>query len=171
MGQGLNLLCSCNADLGADDAPGASLTRMQCATMNSKCGVEVLLEACKDVSLQDAEPPKKKTGLRRPLLKRCQRSSQGDGNLTALMVAAQFGSTQRISHLLSEGAEVDAVDSQGWTALHWAAQEGQTDACIALLSASADIDATNTDGNTPLQLAKAEDPETAVKISRFLQRR
>jgi cytohesin len=50
--------------------------------------------------------------------------------------------------LLAEGADVDAVDENGYTALHVAAAHGHAAAVRELLEAS-DADADDHDGNTP----------------------
>merc|ERR1719414_1851077 len=91
---------------------------------------------------------RKKKGARRPLLNESQRPTRGDAGVTALMVAAQFGSLQSIKRLLSEKADVDAVDARGWTALHWAAQESHAEACLALLQAGASAELADAEGRT-----------------------
>jgi len=180
MGQGsLNPLQTCET---ATRRHGDYLREKEASEVSiGNSSLQDILATCEDINLRDSERPRKKRGVRRPLLKGCQRPSKGDAGVTALMVAAQFGSVESdgtavptlrpesIRRLLSERANVDAVDTRGWTALHWAAQEGHPEVCLALLHSRANIDATDSEGHTPLQLAAAEDPETAVKMTEFLK--
>ena len=61
---------------------------------------------------------------------------------------------ENVKLLISQGAEVDARDSQGLTPLHWAASEGTVEAVEALLDAGADRQAQTQTGETPCQLAR-----------------
>lgn len=63
--------------------------------------------------------------------------------------AACLGQLEKVKQLLAEGAEVDALDPQGWTALRWAAQEGHVDVVQLLLAHGADING-KSDGGVPL---------------------
>mmetsp|Transcript_25919 Transcript_25919/g.52257 ORF Transcript_25919/g.52257 Transcript_25919/m.52257 type:complete len:179 (-) Transcript_25919:220-756(-) len=169
MGQGLNLLHTCES-VHADEKQRLGLDEVR-YTKDGGLILQDFLAACGDVSVPaEGEPQTKKNkGVHRPLLRRSQRPAQGDVGVTALMVAAQFGSTQSVERLITERANVNAVDSRGCTPLHWAAQEGHAEVCLALLLAGAEVGAANADGQTPLQLAAREDPETAARISRFLR--
>mmetsp|Transcript_18491 Transcript_18491/g.38441 ORF Transcript_18491/g.38441 Transcript_18491/m.38441 type:complete len:176 (-) Transcript_18491:184-711(-) len=169
MGQGLNPLNTCESV--RHDDKRLRVNEMRYAADKGGLAVHDLLATCGDVNgLVDADMPPKRRGANRPLLKH-KRPPRGDEGITALMVAAQFGSLQRVDRLIAERANVNATDARGYTPLHWAAQEGHPEACLALLLGGADAGAATADGQTPLQLAEAEDPETAAKMSDFLQQR
>jgi ankyrin repeat protein len=61
--------------------------------------------------------------------------------------------TYIIKLLLSNGAEVDAVDESEVTALHRAADQGRLEAIRILVAASANIDARDKWGQTPIMRA------------------
>lgn len=116
------------------------------------------------------------TETRRPLVMKPQKPDVGKGGsnepsdvgMTALMFAAQGGSTDCIRRLLWAGAEVTAVEEDGWTALHFAAKEGSLEACSLLLQKKANPEALNVDDRTPLQVAEHEDDEFADKLRALL---
>jgi ankyrin repeat protein len=56
---------------------------------------------------------------------------------TPLHYAALADDTAAVRTLLSQGADPDAADRQGFTALHLAAQQGANSAAAALLAAGA----------------------------------
>jgi ankyrin repeat protein len=76
-----------------------------------------------------------------------------ENGATALHFAAQLRSAKPITFLLDHGADIEAVDKQGFRALHHAAQcagDDPTAALKALLSRGAEVDARNNNGTTPL---------------------
>lgn len=73
--------------------------------------------------------------------------------LTELMRSAAKGDLARLQQLLSHGAEVDAVDFNGWTALMYAAAGAYGSAVSPLLAAGADPDHRSHFGDTPLMAA------------------
>ena len=75
-----------------------------------------------------------------------------DANLTPLLNSARRCSERRVLSLLHVGANVQAVDSHGWTALHWASWTGDVRTLEALLNAGGDVHARDFYGRTPLHL-------------------
>jgi len=71
-----------------------------------------------------------------------------------LLQAARFGMAERVTALLSRGANVNAKDSEGtrqeWTPLLHAACNGHVEVAQLLLAARADLEAKDTLGYTPL---------------------
>ena len=96
-------------------------------------------------------------------LEEVQRRQRKGGDLNAvpeeyanspLIVAAERDWCTAARWLLYNGANVDFVNSQGWTALHNAACHGKYELMCLLLDAGARIDARTRDGNTALHLIK-----------------
>jgi ankyrin repeat protein len=75
--------------------------------------------------------------------------------------AAMLGDVAAVSNLLKEGANVNAMQSDGATALHWAAYHGDVALVQQLLEAGANPSAANRNGSTPMWLA-AERGDTPV---------
>ena len=75
---------------------------------------------------------------------------------TELMSATGEGSEETIKLLISEGAEVNAVDNVGSTALMWASGKGRTEIVELLISKGADVNAVDNDGSTALMRASGE---------------
>ena len=69
---------------------------------------------------------------------------------SALHGAACGGSAQAIALLLDAGADIHAVDPQGWTALHYAASAGHVEAAKLLIERGIDIEHTDHKGHTAL---------------------
>jgi len=69
--------------------------------------------------------------------------------------AAKDGAVEAMAGLLSEGADVNEQDEQGWTPLNWAAGRGDVAAVELLLAQGADVALTGRDRRTPLMIAKA----------------
>jgi len=84
--------------------------------------------------------------------------------MTAIMFSAQNGSVECVKRLIWAGAQVNAVDEDGWAPLHFASKEGYLEVCSALLKARADVARTNIDDKSALQLAEAEDPGFAQQL-------
>merc|ERR1712232_898012 len=93
-----------------------------------------------------------------------------DVGMTALMFSAQNNSAECIRRLLWAGAEVNAVEEDGWSALHFAAKEGHLDVCTTLLQGRADAQLINADEKTALQVAQEEDDEFAEKLKAVLKK-
>mmetsp|Transcript_146704 Transcript_146704/g.365830 ORF Transcript_146704/g.365830 Transcript_146704/m.365830 type:complete len:260 (-) Transcript_146704:189-968(-) len=82
---------------------------------------------------------------------------QPDIGMTALMFASQTGSAECVRRLLWAGAEVNAIEEDGWSPLHFAAKEGHFEVCAALLKGRANPNLSNQDEKTALQVALDED--------------
>ena len=57
---------------------------------------------------------------------------RGKLGITPLMYAAAYGDAETVEHLLSCGADVNAVDDDGETAIDWAERNGRTDILLLL---------------------------------------
>ena len=75
---------------------------------------------------------------------------------TPLIRASHNGHLNAVKHLISCGANVNAVDLGGSTALHWAAMRGHVEICKALLEAKANKNMLNAQGKAPIDLARPE---------------
>lgn len=83
---------------------------------------------------------------------------------TALMVAcgSPVDTTEFIQKMVAAGADVTAVDGDGWTALHWSAFHGCPDSAAVLLEVSPDhkvaelLEIKALDGRLATEVAKAE---------------
>lgn len=82
---------------------------------------------------------------------------QAEVGMTALMFSSQTGSAECVRRLLWSGADVNAVEEDGWSSLHFAAKEGHYEVCAALLQGKANPQLVNGDDKTPVQLAVEED--------------
>ena len=67
-----------------------------------------------------------------------------------ILDAVLDGDHAKLERLLTEGSDVNARDTAGWTALHFAAQRQDAAQIRRLLAAGADVEATDDFGNTPL---------------------
>ncbi len=97
----------------------------------------------------------------RALLKAGASASAKDNKKTVLMVAAQNGKPEMIKALLDAGAEIDAVDDDGWTALMFA---DDVESVRMLLNTGADMSIKNKDGLTALGMAIKYEQEESVKL-------
>ena len=87
------------------------------------------------------------------------------GGRTALMRAAWEGDTETVEHLLSNGAEVNAKDNNGWTALMVAAGQGYIIKNVQVLLANgAEVNAKNNGGVTALMVATGKGHTEAVQV-------
>ncbi|KAF9500082.1 ankyrin, partial [Pleurotus eryngii] len=60
------------------------------------------------------------------------------------------GATDIVRYLLDRKADVDKLDSSGWTALHIAVSAGHEEIVRELVGAGADVQCINDKGLTPL---------------------
>jgi ankyrin repeat protein len=84
--------------------------------------------------------------------------------LTALLIAARWGSRKGVGALLDAGARIGAADDIGWNALMWASFKGQTDMAALLLDRGASLEGRDPDGRTPLMLAAKKGHEKTVAL-------
>jgi ankyrin repeat protein len=79
-----------------------------------------------------------------------------------------FMKTLYINNLLSEGADINAVDEYGLTSLHHAAQWGDKDIITLLLANGATVDCKDNAGRTPLHYATGAAQQSFVEIVALL---
>lgn len=78
------------------------------------------------------------------------RATQKD---TALIWAAEMGSTACAKLLLESGADPNLVEWDGWSPLHWAARNGHLEVTELLLTYGASIDQRDSRGLAPVHWA------------------
>lgn len=91
------------------------------------------------------------------------RDAQRVGGATSLMSAAYVGALHLVDDLLRRGADVSAVDSDGFTALMYAANGGMSQAVRLLITAGGDVNNTSRDGSTALMFASQRGDLDTVK--------
>ncbi|HEX5703776.1 MAG TPA: ankyrin repeat domain-containing protein [Pyrinomonadaceae bacterium] len=95
------------------------------------------------------------------LLKLGAEANAKDDDTTALMFAAEYSTPEGIKALIDAGAEVDAVNRNGWTALMRA---NEVEHVRVLLDAGANMAIKNNDGNTVLAMAIRYGQEEVVQL-------
>lgn len=80
--------------------------------------------------------------------------SQTEDGKTALHIAALRGHLNFIRSLISYGADINAVSSNGWTALHYALTSNQKDVCNYLLIEKIKAEAPDMQGKTVFDVAE-----------------
>ena len=80
-------------------------------------------------------------------------NAKGSDGKTALMAAAEMGTTDAMNLLLSSGARVDETTADGKTALMAAANTDQSDSVKLLLQNNASVDLADKDGNSAVMIA------------------
>ncbi len=81
---------------------------------------------------------------------------------TPLIKASQEGDTFTTKKLITEGANINEKDSEGYTPLMYAAYYGQTETAKILLDKGADVNATNNENNVALYYAAFYDDSEIV---------
>ena len=74
-------------------------------------------------------------------------------DLSPMDIAAMEGQIEKMKLLKTQGANVNAKDSEGETALHKTAQLGKIESIKCLKELGADLNARNNEGSTPMHLA------------------
>ncbi|KAA0161305.1 hypothetical protein FNF31_03919 [Cafeteria roenbergensis] len=69
-------------------------------------------------------------------------------DVTALVMAAQYGNSDAVRVLIERGADVETRSEEGKTPVMWAAASESLDVLIQLLQHGADADATDKEGQT-----------------------
>lgn len=83
---------------------------------------------------------------------------------TALHNAAGWGRPDSVAWLLSEGAEVDAQNNEGWTALHGASWAGKAETVMRLLAHKSDSGVKTIGGLTALHVAARNGHDAVVAL-------
>lgn len=89
---------------------------------------------------------------------------KGSMGRTPLHYAASHGFKDCVHLLLSNGAEIEAKDNDGWTALMGASIWGHTGVVVLLLQNGAHTDAHDVDGVTALMMASVEGHLSVVSL-------
>jgi len=76
-------------------------------------------------------------------------NAKGSDGKTALLAAAEMGSTDAIEVLVQSGAQLDETTADGKTAVMAAVATNQKDAIDLLTQKGADINRADNNGNTP----------------------
>jgi len=72
--------------------------------------------------------------------------------------------TEMLKAIIDCGADVNLIDSNGWTALHHAAEKGDIKAAQVLLEGGADVNAYSNNRRTPLHLASTSNNVEMIKL-------
>ncbi len=83
---------------------------------------------------------------------------------TDLFVAVSLNLPVLVRSLLTQGAELNAQDSDGWTSLHYAAYNDASAAAKVLLENGAQVNAQDNEGLTPLYYAASNDASVTAKV-------
>ena len=81
-------------------------------------------------------------------------------NHSSLLKVAAKGDTERVLHLIADGAEIDLTNEKGWTPLVVAAFNQHMDIVKALISAGADVNHQSLNGTSVFMHAKTKVMET-----------
>ena len=83
---------------------------------------------------------------------------------SALHIAAYWNLPKKVSALVADGEDLDAVDSQNWTPLHWACFGGSQNAAAILVSHGTELDGKDSACWTPLFWAALNGDTTIVEL-------
>ncbi|OFW47197.1 MAG: hypothetical protein A3J29_07795 [Acidobacteria bacterium RIFCSPLOWO2_12_FULL_67_14b] len=162
----VRLLLAHGAQVNAHESARGQTALMWAVSRQHPDIVKVLLENKADVNLRSATRPVQvmlDRGPRRAVKTSAQDARQIQaGGSTALILAAQTGSTESARLLLAAGANANDVGGDGKSALVMAAFSGQTDMATLLLAAGADPNAAGA-GYTALHAAGLRGDVALVK--------
>ena len=74
-------------------------------------------------------------------------------NATALQWAAEYGHRGIVDILISNGADLNALNNQGRTALHWATLNSKLEVCKVLIKKGAKLNIRDENEETPIDFA------------------
>ena len=77
----------------------------------------------------------------------------GDMSSSSLHLASKNGHLMVVIHLIDHGADLTAVDRDGWTALHYACYKNHESVLLVLIHNGADVNCKDTNGVTCLMIA------------------
>ena len=89
---------------------------------------------------------------------------------TALQWAAEYGHEGIVEILISNGAELNALNNQGRTALHWAALNSKLETCKALIKKGAKLNIRDEKGETPIDFAMSNGSSNNDETIVFLRK-
>jgi ankyrin repeat protein len=149
-----------------EEKDNTGLTPLQWAVFNGHLNiVKKLLELDADISVQTnggssllhvAAENGHKECVELLISKKLSLEAKTKSGSTPLMAASTFpGSSEVLTILINEGAEINARDNDGKSALHFAASTGCKTNIEVLLNSKLDINIADTTGRTPLDHALA----------------
>ena len=90
---------------------------------------------------------------------------------TALQWAAEYGHEGIVEILISNGAELNALNNQGRTALHWATLNSKLETCKVLIKKWAKLNIRDEKGETPIDFAMSNGSSLGSTTARKPKRR
>jgi len=91
-------------------------------------------------------------------------NTPGSGGVTQLMSAANSSDLERMTDLISRGADINAEDDYGWTPLRYAVRRKDPMIASELIRMGADVNKASRSGRTPLMSAVANGNSNIVQI-------
>lgn len=82
-----------------------------------------------------------------------QQAAMAQGSAAELQGAVMQGNLEKVKSLIADGADINAVDRQGWTPLYTAIQRQQKEIAEYLVAKGADVTIADRGGMTPLHAA------------------
>lgn len=90
-----------------------------------------------------------------------------EADFTPLIFASYHGNCSLVRTLLEMGANINAVDRNGWTPLHWAAQQHRVDVTCILLRNGANRRARDSHGHMPYEVTTHQEMSAALRPDAF----
>lgn len=85
-------------------------------------------------------------------------------DFTLLMDASFDGDVERVNLLIDNGANVNAVDTEGLSSISYAVREGHTSSVIRILKENPDLTIKDKKGYSPLEYAKKYDYQDIIRV-------